>query len=64
MVKEAERFKEQDGKQRKNVLARNQFESYDFQMRQATLEYGDQMDQSNKEKVLKAANNALKWIPK
>jgi L1 cell adhesion molecule like protein len=62
MVKEAEAYKEQDGKQRENITARNQLENYTFQVRQAAQEYGDKMDQSDKEKVLKAVDDALKWI--
>jgi len=62
MVGEAEAFKEQDEKQRENVTARNQLENYAFQVRQAAREYGDKMDQGDKEKVLKAADEALKWV--
>lgn len=64
MVKEAESFKEQDEKQRENVTARNQLENYAFQVKQAAQEYGDKMSQDDKDKVLSAVDETLKWIEK
>ncbi|KAJ8318561.1 hypothetical protein KUTeg_003652 [Tegillarca granosa] len=51
MVNDAERYKDEDEKQRKRVAARNQLENYIFSVRQATTEAGDKLSEEDKNKV-------------
>merc|ERR1712213_53391 len=62
MVSDAERYKDEDDKQRARVAARNQFESYCFNVKQAVEEAGDKLTQQDKEPVLKECSDALAWL--
>lgn len=62
MLRDAERFKAEDQRQIETVLARNKLESYIFSVKQAADDAGNKLSESEKEKIRKECNNALKWL--
>ena len=62
MVNEAERFKEEDEKQRRKVAARNQLESYIFNVKQAVENAGDKLQQGDKDTISKICSETLTWL--
>ncbi|BFZ04603.1 hypothetical protein BsWGS_07642 [Bradybaena similaris] len=62
MLAEAEKYKADDEKQRERVTARNQLENYVFSVRQAVDAAGDKLSSSDKDTVLNACNDTLKWL--
>lgn len=62
MVNEAERYKEEDEKQRQKVAARNQLEHYIFSVKQAASDAGDKLTQDDKNTVISKCEDALKWL--
>ena len=62
MVADAEKYKDEDNKQRERVSARNQLESYIFNVKQAVDAAGDKISTSDKDTVLNACNDSLKWL--
>ncbi|OWR51575.1 heat shock protein 70 [Danaus plexippus plexippus] len=62
MVSEAERYKEEDERQRERVSARNQLESYIFNVKQAIDDAGDKLSQQDKDTVRNECDETLKWL--
>ena len=62
MVNEAEKYREEDEKQRQKVSARNQLENYVFSVRQSVNDAGDKLSQSDKDVVNRKCDETLKWI--
>nr|CAI5855418.1 unnamed protein product [Callosobruchus analis] len=62
MLAEAERYKEEDEKQRQRVTARNQLEAYIFQVKQAAQECGNKLSADEKSTVERECDSALKWL--
>ncbi|BFZ04129.1 hypothetical protein BsWGS_07168 [Bradybaena similaris] len=62
MLAEAEKYRADDEKQRERVNARNQLENYIFSVRQAVEAAGDKLSSSDKDTVLNACNDTLKWL--
>jgi L1 cell adhesion molecule like protein len=62
MVSEAEKYKEEDEKQKERVVARNQLENYIFSVKQAVGDSGDKLSNDDKDNVLKACDESLKWL--
>ncbi|CAH1954952.1 unnamed protein product [Acanthoscelides obtectus] len=62
MLAEAERYKEEDEKQRQRVAARNQLEAYIFQVKQAAQECGDKLSSEEKSTIERECESALKWL--
>ncbi|XP_032511123.2 heat shock protein 68-like [Danaus plexippus] len=62
MVSEAERYKEEDERQRERVSARNQLESYIFNVKQAIDDAGDKLNQQDKDTVRNECDETLKWL--
>ncbi|XP_017481950.1 PREDICTED: heat shock protein 68 [Rhagoletis zephyria] len=62
MVNEAEKYAEEDEKQRQRVAARNQLESYVFNVKQAADEAGSKLSQSDKDHVLEKCSETIKWL--
>ncbi|XP_053602168.1 major heat shock 70 kDa protein Ba-like [Plodia interpunctella] len=62
MVSEAEHYKEEDERQRERVSARNQLESYVFNVKQALDDAGDKLNEQDKETARRECDNAIKWI--
>nr|ADO14473.1 hsp70 [Bemisia tabaci] len=62
MVNEAEKYKEEDERQRAKIAARNQLESYVFNVKQAVDEAGDKLPESDKQLVRDECQAALSWL--
>nr|WKN50858.1 heat shock protein 70.0 [Callosobruchus chinensis] len=62
MLAEAERYKEEDEKQRERVSARNQLEAYIFQVKQAAQECGNKLSADEKSTIERECESALKWL--
>lgn len=62
MLAEAERFREEDEKQREKIASRNQLEGYIFSLKQTLDTAGDKLSGQDKETVQKACVDALKWL--
>nr|AGE92595.1 heat shock protein 70 [Ericerus pela] len=62
MVNDAERFKDEDEKQRNRVQSRNSLEAYIFQVKQALDEAGDKLPESEKSSCRLECENMLKWL--
>jgi L1 cell adhesion molecule like protein len=64
MVRDAEKYKDEDDKQKERISAKNALESYAFNMK-ATMEdekLKDKISAEDKQKVLDKCNEAVKWI--
>jgi heat shock 70kDa protein 1/2/6/8 len=62
MLSEAEKYKEEDEKQRQRVTARNQFEAYIFSVKQALDDAGAKLTDQDKSSVKTACDEALQWL--
>ncbi|GFO04678.1 heat-shock protein 70 [Plakobranchus ocellatus] len=62
MLAEADKYKEEDEKQRERVSARNQLESYVFSLKQALEAAGEKLSSKDKDIVLNACNETLSWL--
>ncbi|CAG5058379.1 unnamed protein product [Parnassius apollo] len=62
MLSEAERYKEEDEKQRQRVAARNQLETYVFSVKQALDDAGDKLSEADKSTARRECDDALKWL--
>ncbi|XP_044767182.1 heat shock protein 70 B2-like [Coccinella septempunctata] len=62
MVAEAEKYKEEDEKQRLRISARNQLEGYIFQLKQAVADCGDKLSAEDKATVDRECQNCLQWL--
>jgi L1 cell adhesion molecule like protein len=64
MVRDAEKYKEEDDKQRDRLQAKNALESYAFNMK-STIEdekLKDKISQEDRDKVLEKCNEVVQWI--
>ncbi|XP_059611157.1 heat shock protein 70 B2 [Phlebotomus argentipes] len=62
MLAEAERFREEDERQREKISARNQFEGYIFSLKQTLDSSGQKLSDQDRETVKKSCDEALKWL--
>ncbi|KAL1517666.1 hypothetical protein ABEB36_001401 [Hypothenemus hampei] len=62
MLSEAERYKEEDEKQRQKVSARNALESYIFQVKQAAEESGNKLSPEDKSTIENQCSETLRWL--
>nr|AIK01869.1 HSP70 [Orius sauteri] len=62
MLNEAGKYKAEDEMQREKVTARNQVESYVFNVKQAAEECGDKLSQSDKNLVKSKCEEAIRWL--
>ncbi|XP_072940598.1 heat shock protein 68-like [Epargyreus clarus] len=62
MLAEAERYKEEDERQRERVAARNQLETYAFGVKQALDEAGERLSAQDKETARSECDAALQWL--
>jgi L1 cell adhesion molecule like protein len=60
MVSEAEQYREEDEKQKERIVAR--LENYIFSVKQAVGDSGDKLSNDDKDNVLKACDESLKWL--
>lgn len=64
MVRDAEKYKDEDDKQRDRLQAKNALESYAFNMK-STMEdekLKDKISQEDRDKVMEKCNEIIKWI--
>lgn len=64
MVKEAEKFKEEDDAQRERISSRNSLENYTFSIQDTIRNHGDKLSSSDKETVESKAKEVLNWLDK
>lgn len=62
MLAEAERYKEEDERQRDRVASKNSLESYVFGVKQAVDDCGNKLSSEDKKKVQKECDNCIKWL--
>ncbi|KAI4467293.1 heat shock protein 70kda [Holotrichia oblita] len=62
MVDEAERYKEEDEKQRQKIAARNQLESYIFNIKQTVDIASDKLSEADKKTVQEECEQCLRWL--
>jgi L1 cell adhesion molecule like protein len=62
MLAEAEKYKEEDEKQRQRVAARNQLEGYVFNVKQAVDEAGSKLCEEEKRAVRSECDSVLQWL--
>jgi L1 cell adhesion molecule like protein len=62
MVSDAEKYKEEDDKQKERILARNQLENYIYGVKQAVGDSGDKLSTQDKQGVSKACDESIKWL--
>lgn len=64
MVAEAETFKDEDEKQRQRVTAKNQLESYAYQMKQTVEDnkVADKLSDNDKTTILEKVNEVTTWL--
>ena len=62
MVNEADRYREEDDKQRQRVEARNKLEAYVFSVRQAVGDAGDKLSSEDRDAASKACEQTLSWL--
>nr|KAG5693386.1 hypothetical protein BaRGS_015673 [Batillaria attramentaria] len=64
MVNDAEKYREEDEKQRQRVEARNKLEAYVFSIRQAVSDAGDKLNDQDKDTVNRLCDETLSWLDK
>lgn len=62
MLAEAEKYKEEDERQRERVASRNQLEAYVFNVRQAVEDAGDKLSESDKRDVRSKCDEVIQWL--
>jgi L1 cell adhesion molecule like protein len=62
MVADAERFKDEDDKQRARLAARNSLESLVFQYKQTVSDVGDKLESADKDIVLNKCSEVISWL--
>ncbi|KAJ8945566.1 hypothetical protein NQ314_009187 [Rhamnusium bicolor] len=62
MVSEAEKYKEEDEKQREKISARNHLEGYIFQLKQAASDCGDKLSADDKATIERECASCLQWL--
>ncbi|OXA55568.1 heat shock protein 68 [Folsomia candida] len=63
MLSDAEKYAQEDAKQKEKVQARNQLESYVFGVKQAVEEASaDKLPEADKKKVIAKCQETLKWL--
>lgn len=62
MLSDAERYRDEDTKQRERVTAKNQLESYVFSVKQAAQEAGEKLSQEDKNRVINLCEETVQWL--
>merc|ERR1712047_148735 len=62
MVNDAEKYKDDDEKQRQRIEARNQLESTVFRYKQAAQDAGDKISEEDKKKVEEKCKETMAWL--
>jgi len=62
MVDDAERYKAEDERQRKRIMARNQLEGYVFSIKSAVDDARGKLSESDRSYALSQCNDTLRWL--
>ncbi|XP_056639879.1 heat shock protein 68-like [Diorhabda sublineata] len=62
MLNEAEKYREEDNRQRERIGARNNLESYVFNVKQALKDAGNKLSDEEKGKVRNECDNCVRWL--
>lgn len=62
MLAEAERYREEDERQREKIDAKNKLEGYVFSVKQAIDSAGNKLDDSDKSTVRNCCEETIKWL--
>lgn len=62
MLKEAEKFKEEDAKNRERIEAKNELENFSFNLKNTIKNENVKMSKSDIEKISKAVDETTKWL--
>ncbi|CAH0595543.1 unnamed protein product [Chrysodeixis includens] len=62
MLSDAERYKDDDDRQRDRVVARNKLENYVFSVKQAAEEFGSKLDEMERTKLRRKCDDTLSWL--
>lgn len=62
MLAEAERYREEDERQREKISARNSLEGYVFSVKQALDQAGDKLSDSEKSSVRSKCDEVIQWL--
>ncbi|XP_025406046.1 heat shock protein 68-like [Sipha flava] len=62
MLSEAERYKEEDERQKEKIAAKNQLESYVFNVKQALDDAGDKLNESEKNACKQECDAVIQWL--
>lgn len=62
MVADAERYKDEDDRQRDRVASRNKLESYVFGVKQAVEEAGNKLSDGESSKIRKLCEETIRWL--
>ncbi|XP_066991029.2 heat shock protein 68 isoform X1 [Anabrus simplex] len=62
MLAEAERYREEDERQRERVAAKNKLEGYIFSVKQAIEEAGQKLPENDKSTVRSICDETLRWL--
>ncbi|XP_025405778.1 heat shock protein 70 A1-like [Sipha flava] len=62
MLSEAERYKEEDERQKEKIAAKNQLESYVFNVKQALDDAGDKLNESEKNACKQECDAVVQWL--
>ncbi|XP_008487405.1 heat shock 70 kDa protein-like, partial [Diaphorina citri] len=62
MINDAERYKDEDEKQKERISARNNLEAYVFNVKQALDDAGNKLTESEKSRCREECDATLKWL--
>ncbi|XP_055308378.1 major heat shock 70 kDa protein Ab-like [Sitodiplosis mosellana] len=62
MLAEAERYRDEDEKQREKIAVRNNLEGYVFSVKQAIDQAGDKLSEEEKSKARNCCEETIKWL--
>jgi len=62
MLAEAERYREEDEKQREKIAAKNNLEAYVYSVKQALEQAGDKLSEDEKSKARNCCEETVKWL--
>lgn len=62
MLADADKYKEEDDRQKERITSKNVLENYVYTVKQSVEEYGNKLSQGDKNTVLKECDNCVKWL--
>ncbi|GJQ73684.1 hypothetical protein Trydic_g14022 [Trypoxylus dichotomus] len=62
MLAEAERYKEEDDRQRDRIASKNALESYVFSVKQAVEDHGGKLSSQDRDKAKRECEDCIRWL--